>query len=164
MWQKYIDKALEMGATEVRVIHPRDVVTAAWVKQKCQFGCGKYGHSRCCPPFTPTWKETREVLDEFSVALLVRNTGWNSTDIARELAKMLFLDGYYKALGYGSGSCRLCKTCDLDTCRFPEKLVPSMEACGIDVFATARKQGFPIEVLAGESWEPHNTYCLLLIE
>lgn len=163
MWQKYMDRALDMGAAEVRLIDPKDVVTAAWVRHKCQFGCGHYGHNRCCPPFTPDWRETREILKEFSKAFLVRNPGWNSTEIARELARLLFLDGYYKAMGFGSGNCRLCKTCDLETCRHPELVIPSMEACGIDVFATARNQGFPIGVLTQKD-QPHNTYCLVLIE
>jgi hypothetical protein len=38
-----------------------------------------------------------------------------------------------------------------------------MEACGIDVFATARANGFPIEVLTDRSC-PENCYGLLLIE
>lgn len=163
MWQKYIDRALEMGACDVRFLDPRQVVTAPWVRHKCQFGCGQYGKNRCCPPFAPDWKTTREILDGFSKGLLVRNTGWNSTEIARDLARMLFLDGYYKAIGFGSGGCRLCKECDLENCRHPEKIIPSMEACGIDVFATARAQGFPIEVLT-EKGQAHNTYCLVLIE
>ena len=38
-----------------------------------------------------------------------------------------------------------------------------MEACGIDVFATARANGFPIEVVKDESCED-NYYGLVLIE
>jgi len=37
-----------------------------------------------------------------------------------------------------------------------------MEACGIDVFATARAQGLPIHTLR-ERNEPHNLYGLLLL-
>jgi predicted metal-binding protein len=38
-----------------------------------------------------------------------------------------------------------------------------MEACGIDVFQTARKAGFPIEVVARRRDVPHY-YSLLLVE
>jgi hypothetical protein len=38
-----------------------------------------------------------------------------------------------------------------------------MEACGIDVFATVRGSGMPLEVVRDESDEPHY-YGLILIE
>jgi hypothetical protein len=38
-----------------------------------------------------------------------------------------------------------------------------MEACGVDVFATARVAGFPIHTLR-ERGEAHNLYGLLLLE
>jgi hypothetical protein len=38
-----------------------------------------------------------------------------------------------------------------------------MEACGIDVFATARANGFPIEVVRDYSCE-QNRYGVVLIE
>jgi hypothetical protein len=37
-----------------------------------------------------------------------------------------------------------------------------MEACGIDVYATVRKFGFPIEVVRSCTVEPHY-YALVLI-
>jgi len=42
----------------------------------------------------------------------------------------------------------LCAQCNLKgRCRHGENARPSMEACGIDVFATARNNGFIIETL-----------------
>lgn len=38
-----------------------------------------------------------------------------------------------------------------------------MQALGIDVYATARRQGLPISVLRDEK-EPQNWYSLVLIE
>jgi hypothetical protein len=48
--KKYADHALKEGATSVKQIHPSSVVTAAWVRLKCQFGCGGYGYGHCWPP------------------------------------------------------------------------------------------------------------------
>jgi predicted metal-binding protein len=59
----YSDHALKGGATSVKQIHPSSVVTAPWVRLKCQFGCGGYNYGYCCPPHTPTAEETRRVLD-----------------------------------------------------------------------------------------------------
>lgn len=30
---------------------------------RCQFGCDTYGRSHCCPPRTPSWRETQAMLD-----------------------------------------------------------------------------------------------------
>ena len=70
---------------------------------------------------------------------------------------------YYKAISFGAGPCRLCKECDMLECKFPKLARPSMEACGIDVYSTARNNGFPLQVLTSKE-EEQNRYALLLIE
>jgi predicted metal-binding protein len=76
----------------------------------------------------------------------------------------IFLDGYYKAWSLVSGPCRLCEECDLSTpCRHGLEARPSMEACGIDVFKTARDNGFPIEVLRTRE-EERDIFGLILVE
>ena len=84
--------------------------------------------------------------------------------IVADLEREIFLDGYYKAWSMGSGPCRLCKECDLTTsCKHGFEARPSMEACGIDVFKTARDNGFPIEVLRTHE-EERNCYGVILVE
>ena len=102
-------------------------------------------------------------MDSFSVAFLIHNTGWNTTEIVRTVSGMLFSAGYYKTIAFGSGPCRLCKKCTLDDCPHRDITIPSMEACGIDVFATARGLGLPIHVLENIN-DPHNCYGLVLLE
>ncbi len=87
----------------------------------------------------------------------------NATEMAGRTARQAFLDGYYKALAFGSGPCLICKSCHPDHCVFPEKAIPAMEACGIDVFATARAHGFEIQVLT-EPDQEHNHFGLVLID
>jgi predicted metal-binding protein len=87
---------------------------------------------------------------------------FNETIVKLEIK--LFLDGYYKAWSMGSGPCRLCKECDLTTeCKHGLEARPSMEACGIDVFKTARDNGFPIEVVRTREDE-RNIFGLILVE
>ena len=65
-----------------------------------------------------------------------------------KIEKEAFLAGYYKALAMGAGPCRLCRDCNLKgECRHREEARPSMESCGIDVFATVRNNGFTIDTL-----------------
>ena len=158
-----IQKAIDLGAKEARMIDPGSVITAAWVRIKCQFGCGGYGSNHCCPPFSPTPEETRRVLDGYAKAILVHCR--KETRVTRLIVKLereIFLSGYYKALGFGAGPCCLCRKCVAE-CKHPGKTRPSMEACGIDVYATVRANGYPIEVVKDKTCE-QNYYGLVLIE
>lgn len=165
-YQKYINRALRLGAKEVKLIPADSVVTAQWVRAKCRFGCGGYGKSLTCPPNSPTPEQTSQMLTHYKHALLIHgdmNTHINK--IVVRLEKKIFLDGYEKAFGMGGGPCSLCEEC-VDSpglCRYPEEARPSMEACGIDVFSTVKAHGFPIKVLKDENCEP-NYYGLVLIE
>ncbi len=68
--EPYCKKAIEKGAHHAKQIDPSSVETAAWVRWKCQFGCPRHGSSYCCPPHTPTPKETREVIDCYHRSIL----------------------------------------------------------------------------------------------
>ena len=159
------DRARALGALEARIIATASIVTASWVRLRCQFGCDRYATNRCCPPHTPTAAEMREVLQAYSGAILFRCSSLKEpTPVAMKLEREAFLAGYYKALGLGAGRCRLCKTCDLEhPCQHPEEARPSLESCGIDVYATVRANGMPIDVLTEEG-EQGNYYGVVLVE
>jgi len=162
-YAKYVRRAKELGAKSGKIIPASCVRTAEWVRLKCMFGCGGYGQALTCPPRSPTSEQTRKMLGEYSRALLVQ--GDEHTDIQKVMATLereVFLDGYRKAFALGSGPCELCRVCG-ESCRYPHKARPSMEACGIDVFATVRSQGFPLKVLRSRK-EKGNYYGLLLLE
>ena len=161
--EKYLVRLEEQGADPAIVIDPHLVVTAPWTVFKCQFGCGSYGKNHCCPPKAPSYDKTRAILDCYTKGILFRIHGWNATALAAATARELFLDGYYKAIAFGSGMCKLCKECDPAGCRQPEKAIPSMEACGIDVFATARQFGLEIHTLR-KVGEERNHFGLILAE
>lgn len=141
------------------------VFTAPWVRWKCQFGCGGYGSSLLCPPWSPKPEETRAVLDSYKRAILIH--GDKDVDIRQlvtDLEREAFLSGFYKAFGFASGPCHLCKKCALDKgCRHSERARPAMEACGIDVFKTARRAVLPIDVVTDHDCGV-NYYGLLLLE
>lgn len=159
---KYLQYLKDWSA-DGQVIRPDCVVTAPWTLYKCKFGCSMYGKSYCCPPNTPNYRQTREILDSYQTAILFHTHELNTTEIAAFTVRELFLDGYYKAIAFGSGPCHICKTCGLSYCRLPDKALPSMEGCGIDVFATARAAGYEINVLRDKE-EQHNHFGLLLVE
>ena len=165
----YCKEAFEKGMDGARVIDPRSVVTAEWVRMKCQYGCSGFGTSLCCPPHSPTPEITRKVVDSYQKAILAHRRlpkGEKAklfNEAVVDLEIKIFLDGYYKAWSMGSGPCRLCKECNLTSCKNGFTARPSMEACGIDVFKTARDNGFPIEVIKAHG-EERNIYGLILVE
>lgn len=156
-------RARTLGARQARPIRPARVVTAPWVRLKCQYGCGGWRSSLCCPPHTPTPAEMRAILDSYRIGVLFEGEG--TKKIAATLEREAFLSGYYQAFGLGAGPCPFCRqACAFDEgCRHPERARPSMEACGVDVYATARRHGFTIEVVPDEQAEPHY-FGLLLLE
>lgn len=162
--EQFLVRARELGALEAIVIDAGSVVTAAWVRFKCRFGCDGYGQSCLCPPRSPTPEETQRVLDGYRRAILIHCLrGSQPTSIATKLEREVFLSGYYKAFAFGSGPCDLCESCSIDACVHPEEARPSMESCGIDVFATARGNGMPIEVVRDRTCQP-NYYALVLVD
>jgi len=46
---RYCQRAIESGIEGARVIDPQSIVTAEWVRMKCQFGCPGFGVRLCCP-------------------------------------------------------------------------------------------------------------------
>lgn len=173
--RRYCDAAKGFGAKDAKVIDPSSVVVAPWVRFKCLYGC-PHRHRYSCPPHTPTPEQTRAMLDSYTRAILFHVEAPYSKDRSKKMVMYfenlvrlegeMFKDGYYKAFVMLAGPCVLCERCGFlegVPCRFPSRTRPSMEACGIDVFQTARNNGFFIRPLREKS-ETQNIFCLMLVD
>jgi len=156
--------AEKLGAAEARAIRPKKVIVRNWVRLKCQYGCGGYGQCLTCPPYSPTPEFMRSVLKEYSLGILVRfePSGPDTHRTMVELEREAFLSGHYAAFGIAAGPCELCTECNLEDCAHPQKARPSMESCGIDVYATVRRAGMRINVVRKRSDIPRY-FGLLLV-
>jgi predicted metal-binding protein len=166
-----------MGFGDWVWIDPKDIVVAQWVRLKCAFGCAEYGRNASCPPNTPSVKECRDFIGGYSSAVMLHfpktvarpedRHVWSREVNSRLLAleREVFLAGYYKAFLLAMDSSGLCSECagERSKCKLPRASRPSPEAMAVDVFATARACGLPIEVLRDPSQEM-NRYALLMIE
>ena len=170
--EKLSDKALcdavkeKAGVKDAQIILGGDVQTAEWVRLKCQFGCDGFGQCLVCPPYTPSAEQMRKVLDAYRRVILIHfDSDADTKAIVAELEREIFLRGAWKAFGLGAGPCYFCRECCVEKrqCRHPERARPAMEACGIDVFSTAKKAGFPIEVVKTTRQCP-NYYGLILVD
>ena len=166
----------EMGMEKWAWLAPRDIVVAQWVRFKCMFGCVEYGRNATCPPNTPAVEECRRLIGEYESAVLLHfpkklarpedRHAWTREVHTRllELEKAVFLAGFYKVFLLTLDSCSTCGQCagERTKGKVPRAARPSPEAMAVDVFATARKAGFPIEVLRDTKQEM-NRYAILLI-
>jgi len=154
----------ENKAINSKFIDPKSIAIGHWTRFKCQYGCPGFNKSLCCPPNSPTPDETKKIVADYELGLLIHFGGdVRVTKTIVNIEREVFLKNYYKVISFGAGPCKLCKECSLSDCKFPKIARPSMEACGIDVYATARNNGFPINVLKSKD-EEENCYGLLLIE
>jgi len=104
------------------------------------------------------------MLDSYEHALLVHHDDWRAlSELMPDMERKAFLSGCYKAFAMSAGPCHFCDECNMEHCAHPRKARPSMEACGIDVYATAHANGLPLEVVTSRSEQP-NYYGLLLLQ
>lgn len=163
---RLVSLAVARGARVARLDGPSAVVTGEWVRLKCQYGCDGYGQCLTCPPHSPTPAVTRRMVDEYHDLLLVHmpNDWRRLRELMAFLEREAFLAGFHKAFAMGSGPCHICERCPVEhPCAHPDEARPSMEACGIDVYATARNAGFHIEVVRSRDCAA-NYFSLLLID
>jgi predicted metal-binding protein len=170
-------KFLEKGFNDYRWIDPKKIIVSQWVRMKCMFGCPEYGRNASCPPNTPSVSECERFLQEYKDAAVFHfakkvakpedRHAWTKKINLNllELEKEIFLSGYRKAFLLVVDSCGLCEQCtgNRQTCKQPKLSRPTPEGMGVDVFATVRQLGYPIEVLKGYS-EIMNRYAILLID
>lgn len=159
------------------IIKAKEIVVSNWVRFKCRFGCLSYGKKGTCPPNVPSIEECREFLLEYEEAAVFHfrkrvdkpedRVPWSREVNNRllELEREVFLSGYHKAFLLFMDECRLCDNCigSREECVDKKRARPSAESLAVDVFATVRKLGYPIDVLGDYSQEM-NRYAFLLVE
>lgn len=181
--KRYEEKALSMGASNVRIVNMSEIRVDERVPLKCRIpSCFGYGTSAHCPPHTLKPSELSDMLKHYKWALfftkdilaevIVRDKKTIEQrilayqevyNIVGELESMAFYDGHYLAFGLGAGSCRhtfcakekSCRALEGKRCRFSLKARPSMEAVGIDVYRMTAEAGWDIYPI-GSGAKPEN--------
>ena len=83
------DLALELGATEAKIIPANEVVVENRVVLKCRVGCKHFGKTLMCPPYTISVDEFRKTLNEYSYALVfkIKSQAEATAEVAQLLSK-----------------------------------------------------------------------------
>jgi len=165
------------GIGDFKWVDPGQIVTGQWVRTKCLYGCPSYGLKACCPPGVPPVAECRSLFREFRKGVFFHlpkkfedpkmRFAW-SREVNKEVLafeRAVFLAGFPKAFIFTPAPCNICGACQPQKreCRNPALARPTLEAYAVDVFTTARKFGYPLEVLKNYDLET-NRYGLLLVE
>ncbi|MGD0919094.1 MAG: DUF2284 domain-containing protein [Thermodesulfobacteriota bacterium] len=171
--EKYVQKAVSLGATDAKIITTDSVLIDERVRAKCIYPrCSQYGTCANCPPYVMELDQVRKVVNRYKYAIFIRlvvssknEAGIGARDkkhyakgmvlmhkIVSILEAEAFYDGYYLALGFASGSCKraFCPETDCNAliagqrCRHSLRARASVEAVGIDAFAMAARIGWDI--------------------
>lgn len=155
--EQLIRAALEGGAAKAEVISQEKIVVSKAFWDICAGnGCGNFGKCWMCPPAIGQYEELAEKVRSYSHGVLYQtiaetedsfdiegmfDAGKNHAQVSQhiqQLVKSILGDGF---LHLSCGGCRLCERCakkDDQPCRFPDKALPAMEGCGIDVYNTTK--------------------------
>ncbi len=174
--EKVTDLIKSFDYSDFKWIDPHQIIVSQWVRTKCMFGCGEFGHNACCPPNTPTVAECERFFQEYSDAVIFRfakkvgkpedRHKW-SRKVNMELLKLeraVFLSGFERAFLLFMDSCCICNECAgvRNQCSQPRMARPAPEAMAVDVYSTVRRFGFPVEVRTDYS-QTMNRYAFLLV-
>ncbi|MHA2197078.1 MAG: DUF2284 domain-containing protein [Promethearchaeota archaeon] len=170
--EEYREKAIELGASNAKIITTEEIPVDERVTLKCQVPrCFGYGVCAHCPPNALKPAELRNYLEKYKWAVffiidfppevLVRDKATIKERVAAyekvfkivsKVESAAFFDGYYLAFGFAAGSCRHvfcglernCIALEGQRCRFSLRARPSMEAVGIDVYKMVVQAGWDI--------------------
>lgn len=128
---------------------------------KCKT-CSKYGKNLTCPPYSPDFNYFTKLYASYSFAVILGKK-WlynniedfnvcrvqSSVDLLNVLLQIETLAnsyGFYWAVSFGAGSCKLCKVCDVSNkvCKNPDRSRYPLEATGVDVLKTCKNIGINI--------------------
>ena len=147
---KYFKLAKECGHTHYNALDISTLEFLQEVRDMCNpTQCQYYNSSWSCPPACPPIEQMREKALSFSGGIIVQTVGEIEDSLDWEAMMEInnnhktnfskFCDELKKELSeimpMSAGTCILCESCSYpdSPCRFPDKMSPSMEACGIFV-------------------------------
>ena len=189
--EKYRQRALEVGATDAKIITTDKIVIDERVLAKCTYPkCPGYGTNVNCPPYAMSLDQVRKVINNFRYAIFIKldvppehTAGREAIDknlsfpyrkkiaeIAAKIEAEAFYDGYHLALAFGSGTCKalFCPNTDCQAlvpgqgCPHRLKARSPMEGVGMDVYTMTARVGWDIYPIGDNTLPSEVPYGLRL--
>ena len=158
--KKLKQEALDIGFSNAGKLNMEAVVFMPEVRDMCSVNtCRQYGKNWCCPPGCGSIEDAAKRAAEYSYGIIVQTVGQMEDDFDYETIEAtshkhkdnfaVLAEGlrkrYPDMLPMGAGTCSVCETCTYPDapCRFPDKIMPSMEAYGLWVSKVCEISGIP---------------------
>lgn len=149
-----------VGFETLGEVSPENFTIHQEVRDMCASNqCGRYDTSWACPPACGSVEEYQEKVKQYKYGFVFQTVTKMEDDFDFEAIKEggelhakrfnklvdLITDTDLDVMALSAGSCERCSECTYpdDPCRFPEKVFPSMEACGLMVGEVCKAAGIP---------------------
>ncbi|MDM8556470.1 DUF2284 domain-containing protein [Desulfococcaceae bacterium HSG7] len=146
-YQALIEKAVELGATQAKLIDTQKIVFDPRSYLKCRFGCNRWGKYWTCPPHLDISPEMfMEAFEQYKQAIIIKTTDPKiGQEVSVNIEKEAMLT-HGCSFAFAMALCVQCDECAYpDPCLFPHLARPSMDAYGVDIGKTLEPLGFKVE-------------------
>ena len=146
-YEPLIDRSIELGALEARLVPADEIVFDDRSFLKCRFGCNRWGKYWTCPPnlaLTPERFMAGFEKYDHSIFIKVPEPKLGQ-EVAVAIEKEAMLS-YGCSFAFAMAMCVQCEECAFpDPCRYPHLARPSMDGYGVDIGKTLEPLGFTVE-------------------
>ncbi len=146
-YQILIDKSVELGAGEAKLMDTSEIVFDPRSHLKCRFGCNRWGRFWTCPPHLGISPEMfMEGFEKYEKAIVLKTTDPKvGQEAALTIEKEAMLN-YGCTFAFALALCVKCEECAYpDPCLHPHLARPTMDAYGMDIGKTLEPLGFKVE-------------------
>ena len=146
-YQALIEKAVELGATQAKLIDTQNIVFDPRSYLKCRFGCNRWGKFWTCPPHLDISPELfMGAFEQYKQAIIIKTTDPKiGQEVSVNIEKEAMLT-HGCSFAFAMALCVQCDECAYpDPCLFPHLARPSMDAYGVDIGKTLEPLGFKVE-------------------
>ena len=162
---------------QYKVIATSELPFSPMVRKACEENrCGRYGTCWTCPPGVGEQEVLEQRIKGFKNAAVftckydledsfdfegMAEGASETQGVLREIVDELRNEGR-KVLALGCEGCHICTKCNYPgtACRFPERAIPSVEACGISVVDLAKNTG----IAYNNGPDTVTYFCVLLFD
>jgi predicted metal-binding protein len=160
-----LERCIQLGAREARLISTDQVVFDPRSHLKCRFGCNRWGRFWTCPPNLSLSREAfMDAFSRYDKAIIIETADPEAgQDVTVSIEKEAMLS-HGCGFAFAMALCVKCEKCAFpDPCLFPHLSRPAMDAYGVDVGKTLAPLGFQVELDEGGSLLP-SWYSMVLLD
>jgi len=164
-YETLMEKAVESGATEAKLIDTDQVVFDPRSHLKCRFGCNRWGRFWTCPPHLGISPEMfMEGFEKYEKAIVLKTA---DPKVGQEAALTIEKEAMLNhgcTFAFALALCVQCEECAYpEPCLHPHLARPAMDAYGMDIGKTLEPLGFKVEYDKGGQLLPA-WYSMVLLE